>query len=200
MRPEQSGCSGRRASAGPGGEIGKVVLPDTLEQIGRYVFYGCRNLRELAFSDRLGDIGSGAFTGCRSLKRLDVHLTQGKKTCVKEILGDLWQRIDVVFFQWRAEKPVLYFPNIMRRLWRIRPPGSFFTQHHGSGNNYRQCFYDRETDYRKYDSLFPFAKAQGEDAGADGSGVRPSDVSGGSDRGGGKPRMKRGSENSRRRF
>ena len=36
-----------------GGEIGKVVLPDTLEQIGRYVFYGCRNLRELAFSGRL---------------------------------------------------------------------------------------------------------------------------------------------------
>lgn len=142
-----------------GGEIGKVVLPDTLERIGRYVFYGCRNLRELAFSDRLGDIGSGAFTGCRSLKRLDVHLTQGKKTCVKEILGDLWQRIDVVFFSESGEAR-LVFPEHYEEAVENTPARILFTQHHGSGNNYRQCFYDRETDYRKYDSLFPFAKAQ----------------------------------------
>ena len=40
------------------------------------------------------------------------------------------------------------------------PARILFTQHHGSGNNYRQCFYDREMDFRKYDSLFYLARAQ----------------------------------------
>ena len=40
------------------------------------------------------------------------------------------------------------------------PARILFTQHHGTGNNYRQCFYNKEMDYRKYDELFVLAKAQ----------------------------------------
>ena len=54
----------------------------------------------------------------------------------------------------------LVFPEHYEEAVENTPARILFTQHHGSGNNYRQCFYDRETDYRKYDSLFPFAKAQ----------------------------------------
>ena len=125
----------------------------------RYIFYGCRNLRALRFSDRLRDIGSGAFTGCRGLSCLDVELTEGKKTCVKEILGDLWQRIDVTFWRNGAESK-LVFPEHYEEAVENTPARILFTQHHGSGNNYRQCFYDREMDFRKYDSLFYLARAQ----------------------------------------
>ena len=59
--------------------VERVELPDTVERIGRYIFYGCRNLRALRFSDRLRDIGSGAFTGCRGLRRLDVELKKGRR-------------------------------------------------------------------------------------------------------------------------
>ena len=139
--------------------VERVELPDTVERIGRYIFYGCRNLRALRFSDRLRDIGSGAFTGCRGLRRLDVELTKGKKTCVKEILGDLWQRIDVRFRRNGAEAK-LVFPEHYEEAVENTPARILFTQHHGSGNNYRQCFYDREMDFRKYDSLFYLARAQ----------------------------------------
>ena len=40
------------------------------------------------------------------------------------------------------------------------PARILFTQHHGSGNNYRQCFYNKAIDFRKYDSLFYSARAQ----------------------------------------
>ena len=48
-------------------------------------------------SDSLMQIGCGAFTGCHALEKLTVHMEQGKKSGVKEMLGEMWQRIDVNF-------------------------------------------------------------------------------------------------------
>ena len=146
--------------------VESVKLPDTMEEVGRYIFYGCRNLKSLWFSDRLKNIGSGAFTGCRSLSQLHVRLCDGKRSCVPEILGDLWQRIDVTFYEngkdTEREKisARLVFPEHYEEAVENTPARILFTQHHGSGNNYRQCFYNKEIDYRKYDSLFYSARAQ----------------------------------------
>lgn len=155
-----------------GEEVESVCFPDTMKEIGKYIFYGCRNLKELSFSDSLTEIGSGAFTGCRALKRLQVRFLHGRRSCVPDILGDLWQRIDAAFYEMRSgncgsradEKPEktaeLVFPEHYEEAVENTPARILFTQHHGSGNNYRQCFYDKEMDYRKYDDLFFVAKAQ----------------------------------------
>lgn len=142
-----------------GQTLESVRLPDTMEEAGRYLFYGCRNLRELHFSDRLKNIGSGAFTGCRSLSALHVRLLDGDRSCVHDILGDLWQRIDVTFYKGGTEAR-LVFPEYYEEAVENTPARILFTQHHGSGNNYRQCFYNKEIDYRKYDGLFYSARAQ----------------------------------------
>lgn len=145
-----------------GEAVESVRFPDTMEEIGKYIFYGCRELRRLSFSDKLTEIGSGAFTGCRSLSRLDVRFLTGRKSCVPEILGDLWQRIDAVFYEPGSPAPAAYlvFPEHYEEAVENTPARILFTQHHGSGNNYRQCFYGKEMDYRKYDDLFYVAKAQ----------------------------------------
>lgn len=135
-----------------------VVFPDSVREIGRYSFYGCHSLSELSLSDSLREIGSGAFTGCRALRRLSVRLLRGERSCVSEILGDLWQRIDVVF-QSGTEEARLVFPEHYEEAVENTPARILFTQHHGSGNNYRQCFYNKEMDYRKYDDLFSVARA-----------------------------------------
>ena len=142
-----------------GQTLESVRLPDTMEEAGRYLFYGCRNLRELHFSDRLKNIGSGAFTGCRSLSALHVRLLDGDRSCVHDILGDLWQRIDVTFYK-EGREARLVFPEHYEEAVENTPARILFTQHHGSGNNYRQCFYNKEIDYRKYDGLFYSARAQ----------------------------------------
>lgn len=154
----QSGIFAERGELLAGEAVESVCFPDSMEEIGKYIFYGCRNLKKLVFSDRLTGIGSGAFTGCRSLEYLEVHLTEGETTRVKEILGDLWQRIDVEFIK-DGEKSYLVFPEHYEEAVENTPARILFTQHHGSGNNYRQCFYDRKTDYRKYDALFTVARA-----------------------------------------
>ena len=139
--------------------VQEVVFPDTVESIGNYIFYGCKALERIEFSDALMDIGSGAFTGCDKLSKLDVHLKAGEKSCVKEILGDLWQRIDVSFYYSdRNEKIDLVFPEHYEEAVENTPARILFTQHHGSGNNYRQCFTAKVVDFRKYDELFSVAR------------------------------------------
>ncbi|MGC4018622.1 MAG: leucine-rich repeat protein [Muricomes sp.] len=142
--------------AGP--EVEEIIFPDTMCEIGNYIFYGCKNLKRLEFSDALIHLGSGAFTGCISLSSLWVNMKAGHKSCVKEILGELWQRIDVTFFyEEDGERADLVFPVHYEEAVENTPARLLYTQHHGSGNNYRQCFYNNEMDYRKYDSLFSVA-------------------------------------------
>lgn len=142
-----------------GERISYVVLPETMTEIGNYIFYGCRELKGLEFSGRLTKIGSGAFTGCRSLCSLRAELDDTGRSVAGEILGDLWQRMDVTFVR-SGEEARLVFPEHYEEAVENTPARILFTQHHGSGNHYRQCFYDKEMDYRKYDSLFSVAKAQ----------------------------------------
>ena len=141
--------------------VESVTFPDTVESIGNYIFYGCKNLKEIKFSDKLRDIGSGAFTGCGSISHLEVRLIDSNKTCIKEILGDLWQRIDVTIINVKNnEVSELVFPEHYEEAVENTPARILYTQHHGSGNDYRQCFYNKEIDYFKYDSLFVIAKAR----------------------------------------
>lgn len=138
-----------------GNAIEEVVFPDTTEEIGDYIFYGCRNLRSLEFSDSLVQIGRGAFTVCSALERLTVRMRLGEQSCVREILGELWQRMDVRFLYANDEAEAkVVFPEHYEEAVENTPARILYTQHHGSGNNFRQCFYNKELDYRKYDELF----------------------------------------------
>ena len=141
-----------------GNDVEEIVFPDTLKEIGRYIFYGCGNLKKLEFSDSLMQIGCGAFTGCHALEKLTVHMRQGKKSGVKEMLGEMWQRIDVNFL-YEYEEARLVFPEHYDEAVENTPARILYTEYHGSGSNYRQCFYDKELNYQEYDRLFEMAVA-----------------------------------------
>lgn len=166
---------GREEHVLAGNDVEEIVFPDTLKEIGRYIFYGCGNLKKLEFSDSLMQIGCGAFTGCHALEKLTVHMRQGKKSGVKEMLGEMWQRIDVNF-RYEYEKDVIEKSDIMHRrenksearlvfpehydeAVENTPARILYTEYHGSGSNYRQCFYDKELNYQEYDRLFEMAVA-----------------------------------------
>ncbi len=141
--------------------VKEIEFPDRVKKIGNYIFYGCKNLKAISFSNALTQIGSGAFTGCGALNKLTVNMISGKKSCVKEVLGDLWQQIDVTF-TWPQDGTVVkvVFPEHYEEAVENTPARILFTKHHGSGNDYRQCFYERTLDYQKYDSLFSVAEAR----------------------------------------
>ena len=166
---------GREEHVLAGNDVEEIVFPHTLKEIGRYIFYGCGNLKKLEFSDSLMQIGCGAFTGCHALEKLTVHMRQGKKSGVKEMLGEMWQRIDVNFL-YEYEEDGIEKPNMMYRrenksearlvfpehydeAVENTPARILYTEYHGSGSNYRQCFYDKELNYQEYDRLFEMAIA-----------------------------------------
>ena len=174
---------GREERVLAGNEVEDIVFPDSLREIGRYIFYGCGNLKKLEFSDSLMQIGCGAFTGCHALEKLTVHMKQGKKSGVKEMLGEMWQRIDVTFlYEDKNEQTVpeqrlagdifetgkvhrkdskcearLVFPEHYDEAVENTPARILYTEYHGSGSNYRQCFYNKELNYQEYDKLFEMA-------------------------------------------
>ena len=166
---------GREEHVLAGNDVEEIVFPHALKEIGRYIFYGCGNLKKLEFSDSLMQIGCGAFTGCHALEKLTVHMRQGKKSGVKEMLGEMWQRIDVNFlYEYEEdgiEKPDmmyrrenksearLVFPEHYDEAVENTPARILYTEYHGSGSNYRQCFYDKELNYQEYDRLFEMAVA-----------------------------------------
>ena len=124
-----------------GEEVQEIVFPDTLKEIGRYIFYGCKKLERLEFSDTLMQVGTGAFTGCSGLKELVIHQKKGLKSCAKEILGELWQKIDVDFLYENGEaggkRAHMVFPEHYDEAVENTPARILFTEYHGSGTNYR---------------------------------------------------------------
>ena len=166
---------GREEHVLAGNDVEEIVFPHALKEIGRYIFYGCGNLKKLEFSDSLMQIGCGAFTGCHALEKLTVHMRQGKKSGVKEMLGEMWQRIDVNFLYEYEEDGIeksdimhrrenksearLVFPEHYDEAVENTPARILYTEYHGSGSNYRQCFYDKELNYQEYDRLFEMAVA-----------------------------------------
>lgn len=166
---------GREERVLAGNDVEEIVFPDTLKEIGRYIFYGCGNLKKLELSDSLMQIGCGAFTGCHALEKLTVHMKQGKKSGIKEMLGEMWQRINVNFLYEYKEDGIeksdimhrrenksearLVFPEHYDEAVENTPARILYTEYHGSGSNYRQCFYDKELNYQEYDRLFEMAVA-----------------------------------------
>lgn len=144
-----------------GEEVQEIVFPETLKEIGRYIFYGCKKLERLEFSDTLMQVGTGAFTGCSGLKEIVIHQKKGLKSCAKEILGELWQKIDVDFLYENSDasgkRAHMVFPEHYDEAVENTPARILFTEYHGSGTNYRQCFYNKELDFAEYDSLFDMA-------------------------------------------
>ena len=54
----------------------------------------------------------------------------------------------------------ILFPEHYEEAVEDTPAKQLFTRYHGAGGDYRQCFYNRELDYKKYDELLYRAVAE----------------------------------------
>ncbi len=129
-----------------------IRLPKGITQVGRYAFYRCRNLENLSLSDQILDIGGGAFNGCRSLREVKITFTEGKKSALKSIVEEVRFALHVRLMYADGTADLL-FPEHYKEAEENTPARILYWVDYGSGGYYRQCFTDREVDYKKYDSL-----------------------------------------------
>ena len=160
---EDSLYQGRDLPAYCGERVEAVHFPEKAEAIGRYAFYGCRNLKALFFRNRLLQLGAGIFTGCRGRMEIEITFEENREptSCLREICGEIRYELDVTCKQENGEiLSYLIFPEHYEEAVENTPARILFTQHHGSGNHYRQCFFQRKIKYEEYDRQFPLAEAQ----------------------------------------
>ncbi len=146
------------------GDVTEVYLPRYVREIGNYAFYRCHNMQRLSFHDALPGIGGGALTGCK-FGEVQVFLHGKERSALKSILDEIRFAVHVKFHKESAafgegEEWEILFPEHYEESVENTPARLLYTSHHGAGGYYRQCFYDRELDYGKYDALLPRAIAE----------------------------------------
>lgn len=149
-------------------EVEEIWLPGGLKEVGRYAFYRCRNLKKLILGNGLLDMGGGALTGCH-LTEVEIYFCEGKKSCLKSIVEEMryQMRVSLHGYSWisvdgeeqndkdrQVWEARILFPEHYEEAVENTPARILETHHHGAGGYYRQCFYNRELDYKKYDEMF----------------------------------------------
>ena len=140
-------------------DITEIRLPFGIREIGKYAFYRCRNLEKLILSDEILEIGGGALTGCRGIREVEIHFQKGEQSALKSILDEVRFAVHAKLYMGEKMADIL-FPEHYEEAVEDTPARQLYTQHHGAGGDYRQCFYNRELDYKKYDALLPRAIAE----------------------------------------
>lgn len=139
-------------------EIEEIEIPQGIEKLGKYTFYGCGNLKTLKLSDTVKEIGGGSFTGCSVLRNLIVTMKKDSVSCIKDIVSETFHEVYVsISYLDTQEKAELIFPEYYEEGVENTPARILETHFHGCGYRYRQCFTDKRIDYKRYDSLFSTA-------------------------------------------
>lgn len=142
-----------------GDRLESIYLPDTIEVIGDYAFYGCRKLNRICFTDSLKRIGSGAFMGCVSVREFGYRQEREGNNSLYQMLSELRYAITVEIEE-PGRKALLVFPEYYEMSVENVPARIFEVHFHGTGYRYRQCFRGGAVDYRGYDELFRLAVGQ----------------------------------------
>lgn len=139
-------------------EIEEIEIPQGIEILGKYTFYGCRSLKTLKLFDDVKEIGGGSFTGCSSLRNLVMFLKEDGISCIKDVVSETFHEmyVSIVFLN-TDERAELIFPEYYEEGVENTPARILETHFHGCGYKYRQCFTDKKVDYKRYDSLFSTA-------------------------------------------
>lgn len=165
--PVPDGSYEEEALAGTSIEI--IRIPEGVEGIGNYAFYGCYRLREISFPSTMKRIGYGMFNGCRQVRLLYFSLGEGpaqmpgavsNPPVMKEVLDAVTNRVEAVVNGSGIEQWRLTFPDYYEEGKENTPARIIEIVYHGTGYQYRNCFLNRRIEFDKYDEVFPFAAAQ----------------------------------------
>ncbi len=139
--------------------LNEIYLPHTIRKIGNYAFYNCYELSSVECFSSIFDVGSGLFTGCLGVRFLNIHIIDGERSCMKELLAELRQLLFVTYSSTKGEAN-LVFPEMYEESVEHTPAKIILREMHGCGHMYRYCFDRTEFQFHKYDALFPHILVQ----------------------------------------
>ena len=106
------------------GRLRLVEIPEGVEAIGNYAFYGCYYLREIRFPVSLRRIGSGLFTACPAIQRMVFESADGgTPPLLGEITGAVTYELEVRVSLRGRELWRLLFPEYFEESSRLSGTG-----------------------------------------------------------------------------
>lgn len=145
-------------------DLEEVHLPKGIRMLCRNAFYNCPNLGKLTVYDEIEDYYDGVIRQCGSLSEIEVYLTRGDYSVVKEMLADNDRQLCFVLHLPPEGAQVQEEGG--RRTVHLTFPAYVYdfvedvearVLHHkieGAGYPYRECVTRKGIDYRSYDRLF----------------------------------------------
>lgn len=134
--------------------IRSIALPDTLERVGDYAFYGCAGLEQLTLSDRTRRWGSGCLMNCRSLHRIDLTVTDETSPTLCYFADELAGELDVTLRYPDGQQARLLFPEYIESYENNDPAHHFEFHIYGPGFPYHHAFRKRQLDYGMFDDCW----------------------------------------------
>lgn len=132
-------------------DLEAVILPETIDTLGRYAFYNCRNLRTLSLYDGVEDYYDGVIKQCESLSEITLFQERGSCSVMKELLADNDRMLHFVLEPMGLH---LTFPAYVYQFVEDVEARVLHHKIEGSGYPYRECVTRRGVDLLNYDRLF----------------------------------------------
>lgn len=132
-------------------DLFRVELPATIDTLGRYVFYNCKNLRSISLHDGVEDYYDGVIKQCQSLSEITLHQERDSFSVMKELLADNDRRLTFTV------EPIglrLTFPAYVYDFVEDVEARVLHHKIEGSGYPYRECVTRKGVDLLVYDKLF----------------------------------------------
>lgn len=132
-------------------DLFRVELPATIDTLGRYVFYNCKNLRSISLHDGVEDYYDGVIKQCQSLSEITLHQERDSFSVMKELLADNDRRLTFTV------EPIglrLTFPAYVYDFVEDVEARVLHHKIEGSGYPYRECVTRKGVDLLMYDKLF----------------------------------------------
>lgn len=132
-------------------DLRSVHLPQTIDTLGRYAFYNCKNLERLFLYDRVEDYYDGVIKQCGSLSEITLTQTRADFSVMKELLAD---NDRMLHFKIEPLGLHLTFPAYVYDFVEDVEARVLHHKIEGSGYPCRECVTRKGVDLLAYDGLF----------------------------------------------
>lgn len=132
-------------------DLEEVLLPASIDTLGRYAFYNCKNFKNLSLYDGVEDYYDGVIKQCQSLSRITLTQRQGSFSVMKELLADNDRTLHFVVEPMGLH---LTFPAYVYDFVEDVEARVLHHKIEGSGYPYRECVTRKGVDLLTYDRLF----------------------------------------------
>ena len=138
-------------------DIREVMLPDTIEVLGRYAFYNCTNLVKIELSDGVEDYYDGVIKQCRSLRDIRIDFERDNYSVMRDMLRDNDRKLRFDLYLKEGISFSLTFPAYVYDFVEDVEARVLHHKIEGAGYPYRECVTRTEIDFITYDRLFEHA-------------------------------------------